>query len=221
LSKEETCSMWTNSIVPARRIGITLFFIVGECILLWNRCKPKHVTCLIKSTLWHSCERIVVFYSFILQCYLFCTIRNLPNEETKKQYLNLLKITCIKQKVFLKIPKVMRTCANGSRMQDRKKIHISSPMVQSEALAVAKSIGTDQFKVSTGWLDSFMKMHDIVWNGVCGESKDVDESVASINQNCLNWFHHMNLKTFIMRTKQDCFYGYYQLNHSRLRGKNV
>jgi hypothetical protein len=30
-------------------------------------------------------------------------------------------------------------------------IHISSPMVQNEALAVAKSLGNDQFKVSTGW----------------------------------------------------------------------
>jgi hypothetical protein len=34
----------------------------------------------------------------------------------------------------------------------------------------------DQFKASTGWLDSFKK---IVWYGVCGESKDVDESVVS------------------------------------------
>jgi hypothetical protein len=65
-----------------------------------------------------------------------------------------------------------------------KIIHKSGPMVQSEALAVAKSLLNDQFKVSTGWLDSFKKRHNIVWNGVCGESKDVDESVVSINQNC-------------------------------------
>jgi hypothetical protein len=31
-----------------------------------------------------------------------------------------------------------------------KNIHTSDPMVQSEALAVAKSLGSDQFKVSTG-----------------------------------------------------------------------
>jgi predicted DNA-binding protein YlxM (UPF0122 family) len=60
-----------------------------------------------------------------------------------------------------------------------KNIHISGPMVQREALAVAKSLGNDQFKASTGWLDSFKKRHNIVWNGVCGESKDVDESVVS------------------------------------------
>jgi hypothetical protein len=52
-------------------------------------------------------------------------------------------------------------------------------MVESESLAVAKSFGNDQFKVSTGWLDSFKKRHNIVCNGVCGESKDVDESVLS------------------------------------------
>jgi hypothetical protein len=60
-----------------------------------------------------------------------------------------------------------------------KNIHISGPMVQSEALAVAKSLWNDQFKASTGWLDNFKKRHNIVWNGVCGESKDVDDSVVS------------------------------------------
>jgi hypothetical protein len=62
----------------------------------------------------------------------------------------------------------------------KKKIKIYGPMVQSEYLAIAKSLGNDQFKVSTGWLDSFKKRHNIVWNGVCGESKDVDESVVSV-----------------------------------------
>jgi hypothetical protein len=52
-------------------------------------------------------------------------------------------------------------------------------MVQSAALAVDRSLGNDQFKASTGWLDSFKKRHNILWNGVCGESKDVDESVVS------------------------------------------
>jgi hypothetical protein len=51
-------------------------------------------------------------------------------------------------------------------------------MVQSEALAVAKSLGNDEFKASTGWFDSFKKRHSIVWNGVCGECKGVDESVV-------------------------------------------
>jgi hypothetical protein len=39
-------------------------------------------------------------------------------------------------------------------------------MVQSEDLAVAKFLGNDQFKASTGWLNSFKKRRSIVWNGV-------------------------------------------------------
>jgi hypothetical protein len=31
----------------------------------------------------------------------------------------------------------------------------------------------------------------------------------------------MNLKTFTVRKKQDCFLGHYQQNHSRLREKSV
>jgi hypothetical protein len=57
-------------------------------------------------------------------------------------------------------------------------------MVQNEALAAAKSLGNDQLKASTGWLGTFKQRQNIVWNGVCGESNDVDESVVSINRNC-------------------------------------
>jgi hypothetical protein len=60
-----------------------------------------------------------------------------------------------------------------------KNIHISGPIVQREALAVAKSLRNDQFKASIGWLDRFKKRHSIVWNRVCGDSKDVDEGVES------------------------------------------
>jgi hypothetical protein len=52
-------------------------------------------------------------------------------------------------------------------------------MAQSEALAAGKSLGNYQFKASTGWVDNFQKRHNIVLNGVCGESKDLDESVVS------------------------------------------
>jgi hypothetical protein len=84
-------------------------------------------------------------------------------------------------KIQLRIPKV-----SGNKVvwewftnARSKNIHISGSMVQSEALAVAKSLGNDQFKASTGWLDSFKKRYNIVWNGVCGESKDVDKSIVS------------------------------------------
>jgi hypothetical protein len=51
-----------------------------------------------------------------------------------------------------------------------KYIHISGPMAHSKAIAVAKSLGNYQSKVSTGCLDSFKNRHNIVWNRVCGES---------------------------------------------------
>jgi hypothetical protein len=47
-----------------------------------------------------------------------------------------------------------------------KNIHISGPVVQSEALALTKSLGNGQFKASTRWLDSFKNSDNIVWNGV-------------------------------------------------------
>jgi hypothetical protein len=61
-------------------------------------------------------------------------------------------------------------------MQDKKTFTYP---VQSEALAVAKYLVNDQFKASTGWLNSFKKRRNVVWNGLCGEPKDVDESVVS------------------------------------------
>jgi hypothetical protein len=43
-------------------------------------------------------------------------------------------------------------------MQDQKPFtYPAGPMVQSEALVVAKSLGNVQFKVSTGRMDSFKK----------------------------------------------------------------
>jgi hypothetical protein len=60
-----------------------------------------------------------------------------------------------------------------------KNIHISCPMVQSEALGVAKYLGNYQFKASIRWQNSFKKGHNIVWNRVCGDPKDVDGSVVS------------------------------------------
>jgi hypothetical protein len=42
---------------------------------------------------------------------------------------------------------------------------ISGSKVQSEVLAIARSLGNDLFKASTGWFDSFKKRHNIAWNG--------------------------------------------------------
>jgi hypothetical protein len=76
-------------------------------------------------------------------------------------------------KIQLKIPKVT---GNEVVWEFTYPIQWSKVKLSQE---VAKSLGNDQFKTSTGWLDSFKKRHNIVWNGVCGESKDVDQSVLS------------------------------------------
>lgn len=60
-----------------------------------------------------------------------------------------------------------------------KNLPISGPILQSQALEVAKSLNITTFKASSGWLDSFKSRHGIVWNQVCGEAKDVDQSVVS------------------------------------------
>jgi hypothetical protein len=103
-----------------------------------------------------------------------------------------------------------------------KNIHISGPIVQSEALAVAKSLGNDQFKASTGWLDSFKKRHNIVWNGVCGESKDVDESVVSeYKPKLLEFISQYEPKNIYNADETGLLFGHCQQNHSRLREKSV
>jgi hypothetical protein len=91
-------------------------------------------------------------------------------------------------------------------------------MVQSEALAVAKSLVNEQFKASTGWLDSFKKRHNIVWNGVCGESKDVDASlVGEYKPELLELISPYEPKDIYDADEIGLFFGNYQQNHSRLR----
>jgi hypothetical protein len=95
-------------------------------------------------------------------------------------------------------------------------------MVQNEALTVAKSLQNDQFKASTGWLDSFKKRHNIAWNGVCGKSKDVEESVVSeYNPKLLELISPYEPKNIYNVDETGFFFGHYQQNHLWLREKSV
>jgi hypothetical protein len=47
-------------------------------------------------------------------------------------------------------------------------------MVQEYAKQVAQKLGKAEFKASNGWLGSFRKRHQIVFNELCGESSDVN-----------------------------------------------
>jgi hypothetical protein len=72
LNKAETCSMWTNSIVPARRIGITMLFI------LYNVESAHHgngkqylknlleITCIRQKVFWH----LYCLYRFVWELML-------------------------------------------------------------------------------------------------------------------------------------------------------
>ncbi|KAK9731729.1 Tc5 transposase DNA-binding domain [Popillia japonica] len=59
-----------------------------------------------------------------------------------------------------------------------KNLPISGTMLQSQALNVPKKLVNATFKASSGWLDSFKSRHNIVWNQVCGESKDISQATV-------------------------------------------
>jgi hypothetical protein len=95
-------------------------------------------------------------------------------------------------------------------------------MVKTEALAAARSLWDDQFKASTGWLDSFKKRYNVVWNNVCGESKDVDESVVSeYKPKLLELISPYEPKNIYNADETGLFFWRYQQNHSQLREKSV
>ena len=55
-----------------------------------------------------------------------------------------------------------------------KNYRVSGHMVQEYAKQVAQKLGKTEFKASNGWLESFHKRHQIVFNELCGESIDVN-----------------------------------------------
>ena len=48
---------------------------------------------------------------------------------------------------------------------------VSGPLIQTQALKVARDLGLNEFKASNGWLQSFIKRNNIVFGGMHGEKQ--------------------------------------------------
>jgi hypothetical protein len=131
-------------------------------------------------------------------------------------------------KIRLKIPKVSgdeeinKVVWEWFMNARSKNIRMSSPMVQSEALALAKSLGNGQFKAFAKWLNSLKNSHNIVWKGVCGQSKDVDGSVVSeYKSRLLDLISPYEPKNIYNADETGFCFRALKRNHSRLREKSV
>ncbi len=60
-----------------------------------------------------------------------------------------------------------------------RRINVSGPLLKEKALQFANDLKIETFKASNGWLDAFVKRHNIVFGLMSGESGDVDEKVVS------------------------------------------
>ena len=62
----------------------------------------------------------------------------------------------------------------------QRNIPISGPLLQEEALQIAKTIDPEtKFKASNGWLESFKKRHNLKQMTITGECGDVQEETVA------------------------------------------
>ena len=64
------------------------------------------------------------------------------------------------------------------RLARERLVPVSGPMLQAEALLLAKELKNESFKASNGWLQSFKQRHNIVQLVVSGESGYVREDTV-------------------------------------------
>ena len=55
-----------------------------------------------------------------------------------------------------------------------RRLPVSGPLLQERALKFATDLGITEFKGSNGWLESFLKRHNITFGAMSGERGDVN-----------------------------------------------
>ena len=88
-----------------------------------------------------------------------------------------------------------------------KNIPLSGTLVRAKAEEFAVSLGKNNFKASSGWLDGFKERNGISFKTVCGESSSVDQDAANEwkKKTLLKSLRIRKTKTFLMLTKLDFF----------------
>ena len=88
---------------------------------------------------------------------------------------------------------------SGLNKQGQKKIPISGPLIRAKAEEFAFSIGENDFKASTGWIDGLKTIvNDISFKTIYGESESVDtEATISWKDDFLQIFLTLTPKTFL------------------------
>ena len=73
---------------------------------------------------------------------------------------------------------INKLCLKWFLEATNRKINVSGPMIQEKALQFARELDIPTFTASHGWLESFIKRHQLAFGKLCGESGDVKTDIC-------------------------------------------
>ena len=86
-------------------------------------------------------------------------------------------------------------------------VPVTGPMLQEEALIIARSLGINDFKASNGWLQRFKDRNNIKQLVVSGESGDVNqETVTAWREGLVTLVHGYSPKDIWNEDETGCFF---------------